>query len=106
MHLFVAFHIAMDARYARFLLTGLRAVSTGCRVEPGGAWTWHFVLGRAGDCAASQEHDSSADASTTSPFLKLCKAIGAPAVRLSAGVPEELIRGDLGAPLLNRQFAN
>lgn len=85
---------ASDKRYVMSLTARLRTSKFGFRVEPNGAWTWHVSQQPPPDTLGG---DAVLAGHFKDGFADLCKAIGAPAVRIRAAIPEEVLPGSLGA---------
>lgn len=90
---------SMDQRYIRTLMAQLRSPKYGWRVEPNGAWTWHVTQTQDPFVTA----DAPAAGHFSGGFADLCKLIGAPACRIRAAIPEEVLPGSIGAQAITTQ---
>lgn len=87
MHLASAFAFTHDKQFQRRLVRALQNPRFQFRETSTGAWVWQVAQDPAPEDVGA----------LAGPFAELCRAIGAPAVRLRAAIPEEVLRGEIGA---------
>lgn len=86
MHLAAAVALAHDRLFQARLVLSLQSPRFQFRETPGGGWVWRVPQERAPEDVGA----------LSGPFADMCRIIGAPAVRIRAAVPEEVLRGDIG----------